>query len=109
MGAVLLGMVPVTFDVALRVVGHAFVFLFAPIIAYVGIFVKGHTNNSTDHFSVIDAEDLKELIVSSQEVGRQARLCDLSHVLYREFEFIDFFADKIVWDIGLEEKCDLIL
>ena len=41
MGAVLLGMVPVTVDVALRVVGQAFVFLFAPIVAAVGIFVKG--------------------------------------------------------------------
>ena len=43
MGAVLLGMVPVTVDVALRVVGQAFVFLFAPVVAYVGIFVKGLT------------------------------------------------------------------
>ena len=75
----------------------------------IGILFEGHTNDSTDHFRVIDAEDLKEFIVSSQEVGRQARLCDLSHVLYREFELIDFFADKVAWDIGLEEKCDLIL
>ena len=43
MGAVLLGMVPVTVDVALRVVGQSFVFLFAPVVAYVGIFVKGLT------------------------------------------------------------------
>ena len=43
MGAVLLGMVPVTFDVALRVVGQTFVFLFAPFVAYVGIFVKFFT------------------------------------------------------------------
>ena len=38
--AVLVGMVPVTVDVTVRVVGQAAVFTFAPIVGGIGMFVK---------------------------------------------------------------------
>ena len=50
--AVLLGMVPLTFDVIVRVLGNAFVFLFAPIVGGIGVVGKFLTTYATAHITL---------------------------------------------------------